>query len=129
MKFLLECLEREMRTAKSETFTGKLNIEHLLPQDWLKHWPLPWDASDDAAVSARNHALQTVGNLTLLTTSLNPSVSNGSWAKKCKEILKYSALSLNRDLINHSEWDESAILKRSKALFQHARKAWPHAAP
>ena len=129
VKFLLECLEREMRTAKSETFTGKLNIEHLLPQDWLKHWPLPWDASDDAAVSARNHALQTVGNLTLLTTSLNPSVSNGSWAKKCKEILKYSALSLNRDLINHSEWDESAILKRSKALFQHARKAWPHAAP
>ena len=66
-----------------------------------------------------------IGNLTLLTKELNPSVSNGPWLKKRDEILKHSALNLNRPFQNVSTWNESAIEQRSAALFGIAKKIWP----
>lgn len=68
--------------------------------------------------------LNRVGNLTLLTKDLNPSVSNGPWEKKLEQILKHSALNLNRSL--PKRWDEKAIGARSDELFRHAVKIWPH---
>lgn len=126
VKFLLECLEIGLRTSKSEEYTGNFTIEHLMPQTWKTHWKLPGEADEDTETSAREHALHTIGNLTLLTTSLNPSVSNGGWKKKRDEILRYSALCLNRKLADAETWDESAIHKRAKALFTTARKIWPY---
>lgn len=126
VKFLLKCLEVGLRTAKSEEYTGKLNIEHLMPQNWKAHWPLPGIDESESETVAREHAIHTIGNLTLLTTSLNPSVSNGGWIKKRKEILKYSALCLNQKLSDCDDWDETAIHRRAKSLFTVARKIWPH---
>jgi hypothetical protein len=61
--------------------------------------------------------------LTLLTKELNPSVSNGPWERKRKEILKHSALNLNRSLPD--EWNEEAIQVRAEELFKVAVKVWP----
>jgi hypothetical protein len=74
-------------------------------------------------IERRNQLLHTIGNLTLLTKELNPSVSNGSWERKRKEILKHSALNMNRAL--PEEWDEGTIQKRAQDLFEHALKIWP----
>lgn len=73
----------------------------------------------------RNEMIHKVGNLTLLTKKLNPSVSNGAWAKKRHEILKHSALNLNRQFQDVEEWNELTIQRRSEALLDVAMHVWP----
>jgi hypothetical protein len=125
VRMLLEALERHLRTGKVEKihFGEKLTIEHLLPQDWRKHWPLPGNLTAEEAEVRRQRALHTMGNLTLLTKVLNPAVSNGSWERKREEILVHSALNLNRQL--PASWNELAIRQRGEALFERAKQIWP----
>lgn len=128
-RMILEALEAALYNGKAEKVQveRKLTIEHLLPKEWKQHWPLPLpDGTPEAERRAehRNRALHKVGNLTMLTKKLNPSVSNGPWEKKRKEILRHSALNLNRTL--PETWDEDAIQARSEELFKHAVKIWPH---
>src|SRR6185369_781627 len=51
VRMLLEALERKLRTSKSEQMQlkEKLTIEHLLPQKWRKHWPLPVEPESEFA--------------------------------------------------------------------------------
>lgn len=127
-RMILEALETHLYTGKTEKISidEKLTVEHLLPREWERHWPLPaLNSSNDAekAQERRDDLLNKVGNLTLLTKQLNPSVSNGPWEKKRKEILRHSALNLNRTLPEN--WDEDTIQKRSEELFKVAVKVWP----
>ena len=123
---LLEAVELHLRSPKTEdlSFRKKLQIEHLMPREWREHWPLPH--SSIAAIEGRNAVLQTIGNLTLLTEALNPSVSNGPWKVKCKAILEHSALSLNRRLAEVADWNENSIRQRSIALLEAVEQIWPH---
>ena len=126
---ILKALNSALHTGKTELLKldDKLTIEHLLPQDWGKYWPL--DTKEGGAgykekAEIRNSVLHKIGNLTLLTKELNPSVSNGPWDKKRKEILKHSALNLNRSLPD--KWNERAIEDRGKELFKTVVKIWPY---
>lgn len=109
---ILKALEAELHTKKTERlkYDDDLTIEHLLPEKWEKHWPLKAEENmpeyKEQEEIRENH-LHRVGNLTLLTKVLNPSISNGPWDKKLPEILKHSALNLNRLL--PKKWDETAI--------------------
>jgi hypothetical protein len=129
VRFLLEGIERELRTDKSEQMVlqEKLTIEHPLPQEWRTHWPLPDDADVEQAAAERARKLDTMGNLTLLNGKLNPTVSNGPWKKKRPKILEYSLLRLNKQLEAEecSEWNEKAIHDRGRQLFRTARRVWP----
>jgi hypothetical protein len=95
-----------------------------MPRDWEKHWPLnPIDGqTQDDAEEQREELINTVGNLTLLTKELNPSVSNGPWNKKRFEILKHSALNLNREL--PEQWSEKDIIARTEVLSRKALQIW-----
>lgn len=128
VRMLLEGLERQMYDGKSELvqFGEKLTIEHLLPQEWIRFWPLPPEAEPIQAAAERNDLLHTLGNLTLLTNKLNPSVSNGPWGEKLPAILQHSALGLNRRLQSHQQWGEAAIRQRGAELFSFAAREWPH---
>jgi hypothetical protein len=129
IRMLLEALELQLRSSKTESlsFKRKLQIEHLMPQDWKKHWPLPDNLPDwQGAIDNRNAIVQTIGNLTMLTEALNPSVSNGPWKNKIKAILEHSALNLNRRLAEVSDWNEDSIRLRSMTLFDVAKQVWPH---
>lgn len=128
-RMLLEVLEASLHSGKTEKVRveRKLTIEHLLPRNWKENWPLKVTHGTpeyEKLAEERNGALETVGNLTLLTKQLNPSVSNGPWDRKRKEILKHSALNLNRTL--SETWDEDHIKKRTEELFRAALKVWPH---
>jgi len=130
-RMILEALEIASYQRKTEKVEveRKLTIEHLMPVSWEKHWPIVMNATEsqqvDGAADRRNEAIHRIGNLTLLTKELNPTVSNGPWLKKRDEILKHSALNLNRPFQNISTWDEAAIEQRSAALFEIAKKIWP----
>jgi hypothetical protein len=128
-RMVLEALEIALHTGKTEKLTieSRLTVEHLMPREWERHWPLSApDGTPEAAELAerRNTLLHTIGNLTLLTKELNPSVSNGPWDRKLEGILKHSALNLNRTL--PKRWDEAAIQARTEALFKTALKVWPY---
>jgi hypothetical protein len=128
-RMILEAIEAALRTGKTEQIRiEKLTIEHLLPVDWEKYWPLKILESatkDEKKEKAdlRNLVLQKIGNLTLLTKKLNPAISNGPCKRKRAEILKHSALNLNRTL--PETWNEDTIHARSKELFGTANKIWP----
>jgi hypothetical protein len=142
---LLRRLSDTYLTAKHEQITieGALTVEHILPQDWLDHWPLPdgskgltmqefWTADPDdsraQATRLRNAALQTLGNLTIVTQPLNSSVRNAAWEIKKPALLTGSLLPINQQLHSADHWDEQAIVLRSKGLFERALKIWPRPA-
>jgi hypothetical protein len=130
VRMILEALEHQLHTDKSEKIEIKerLQVEHLLPRKWQKHWPLPDGGDVDEAATRRTRLLHTLGNLTLLTKKLNPSVSNGAWEKKREQILEHTVLSLNRKLKDYPEWNESEIVKRGEDLAEIAKQMWPRPA-
>lgn len=73
---------------------------------------------------ARNEAIQTFGNLTLLMQSLNGSISNGPWNRKREQILLHSSLPINQQLHRSTEWDVVDIEARGLALFERAKTIW-----
>jgi hypothetical protein len=129
---ILEALEAALHTSKTEvrSVPRKLTIEHLMPREWEKHWPIIVSAESEGSqedrAELRKALIETIGNLSLLTKSLNPSVSNGAWSKKRPEILKHSALNLNRSL--PESWSEESILARTQSLLSVALKIWPYPA-
>lgn len=137
--YLLERLNRALHGSKTEHIrvTGNLSVEHLMPQSWVTHWPFPdgskgvtravlleSDGLHHERSRARYEALQTIGNLTLLTAPLNSAVSNGPWLTKQGEILRFSSLPINQDLREYDRWDVDTIETRGAALFEHAVKIW-----
>lgn len=129
LRMILEALELQRRANdKTEDLSlpkKSLSIEHILPRGWTAtNWPLPEDS--DEARETRARLLHTLGNMTLVTGSLNSSLSNAPWVKKVETLKKYSVLLLNADLQSVTEWDETAIQKRSKELFKLAKNIWPY---
>lgn len=116
----------------------KLNVEHLLPQKWMKAWPLPHEADENAGLR-RDNALHKLGNLTLTTTKLNSSLSNNPWNEKKVDIRRHSLLRLTTDSVLSppptlvgwtpeswsAEWDEQRIEERTLYLAQLALQFWP----
>jgi predicted RNA-binding Zn-ribbon protein involved in translation (DUF1610 family) len=57
---------------------------------------------------------------------LNSSVSNSAFEIKKPEIVKNSALALNRYFLDRNIWDEGLIVERGEILFAHAVQRWPY---
>lgn len=136
LRMLLLAFERQLEDGKTEpvTYTDakSLTIEHIMPQAWnKKNWPLPHERypDDDEASLAdyREGFIHTIGNLTLLTNKLNPSLSARDWAYKKSQIIAKSKLNLNRThLPGIDEWDEDCIYERSRTLWRLAVRIWPY---
>jgi Protein of unknown function DUF262/Protein of unknown function (DUF1524) len=127
VRIVLEALELALHTGKSERvkIESKLTIEHVMPQQWAEHWPLPKDVVSQEAKDHRNRLIHTFGNLTLVTGKLNPSMSNSAWGTKKKALSEHGAFSLNRKLCGVDTWDEAAIEQRADELFDVAKILWP----
>jgi len=143
LSYVLQRLDETYQTSKTETFAidCPLTIEHIMPQAWEEHWPLAsgetglifnelWEAEEDdpraMATRRRNQLVQTIGNLTILTSGLNSSVSNSPWDVKRAAMLKNSLLPINLSLCDADVWDDEAIVNRGKELFGRAVRIWQH---
>lgn len=129
LRMILETLEFQRRKSDKTEVQAlpkkKLSIEHILPVGWTSiNWPLPDDT--DEAMEIRARLLHTLGNLTLVTKTLNSTLSNNPWEKKKSTLNEHSVLLLNADLQSIKSWNEKAIQKRSKELFKLARNVWPY---
>jgi hypothetical protein len=90
-RMILEAVEDHYRgwtnsgSSKSQTprtLRMVYSVEHLIPQGWEKNWPL----STGVTSQMRAKNVHLLGNLTLVTKSLNSALSNDKWDKK-KETL------------------------------------------
>jgi hypothetical protein len=93
-----------------------------MPQKWQAHWPLGNQTEEE-----READIQTIGNLTLLTTKLNASVSNGPWTAKSVELTKHDVLLMNKQIqeISAKGWNEELIKARTASLIQTVIEIWP----
>ena len=130
-RMVLSAIEAELRGSGAEQgVPGTVSIEHIMPRSWsAQDWPFRGGRQpDDPAVNERRgFLLQTIGNLTLVTTKLNARLSNSPWAQK-RAHLESSVLQINRDLLHHAppdHWDEESIEERSEHLAAICNQIWP----
>ena len=82
----------------------------------------------------------TLGNLTVLTAALNPSIGNKGWdVKSSDKGIGESLLEINKQIVrvnlwneyyvgitsNKTVWDEEMIIARSKTLAENVNRLWP----
>jgi hypothetical protein len=100
-------------------------IEHLMPQSWQSNWPLTAGVTD----LERDRLVQTLGNLTLLSTKLNSSVSNGPWlgdSGKSAALTEHDVLLLNKRVQDSGKngWSEELIRARTDELTSMILDIW-----
>ena len=138
LQYLLRRLEQAVRTKMHEqvTIQSGLTIEHVMPEAWIDHWPLRSGEKGRSVLerfvtpspesTERDQRLHTIGNLTLLTSSANPSLGKLPFLEKRQKIEGYSLLALNSYFAGKQKWDEDDIQVRAEMLFAEARGIWPH---
>lgn len=149
MRAVLYELESHMRTSRSEDpyrpDSITLDIEHVLPQSWAAHWPLPDGhkvsereiegadlfvllnenpSVEQEAIVKRERAKRQMGNLTLLHYGANRSMQNRDFETKRKVFFRDSNLHLNRMFMVADSWGEEAIRSRGAKLFEAAVEIW-----
>ena len=125
-KYVLERLSnfnnKEIIDVDDSIQSGKLTIEHIMPQ----HLTEEWEAYlGDSYETIHSKYLNTIGNLTL--TAYNSEYSNSSFeTKKTLPGIGFdcSNLYLNSYLKTCSEWKEKEIVERGDLLFERALKIW-----
>ncbi len=140
--FILEMIRRNGEENKySDNLKYPLSLEHIMPQKWEKHWSviksykpindtLDFEEVTDYSelIDNRKRAIYSIGNMTLLTSSLNSSIGNASFSEKTlgngKDggYKKYSGnLTVAKEIIDTYEakklWDERDIYTRTSAIF------------
>ena len=120
---------------------NSFSLEHIMPQKWQSSW-YGVDSFDEEGnsvdrnnvevfVQGRNRAVRSLGNMTLLTTKLNSSISNSDFYTKINGkttgknpggIKKYaSSLETTKSIIEiyekGIEWDERLIYEYEKKYF------------
>ena len=145
IRYILYRIENEKRSKFDEIPRApfeNLTIEHVMPRSWATHWPLPdgttapcesaWEAVsggymlDDKTktfMDERQQAIDTLGNLTLVTKPSNSSIGNEGWKTK-RDHLRGALLALNREIAENESWNETAIKNRADDLATVANRIW-----
>lgn len=102
-------------------------IEHLLPQRWRTHWPVTGGLADEILRDEHVHRL---GNLTLLTGSLNSSLSNGPWSGtkgKRSTLREHDVILMTRRVHDTAQesWHEEDIRLRTDRMIAALLSVWP----
>ena len=126
LRLILEAVENDFRRGTNQPQVPRraYPIEHVLPQKWQNNWPVE---GLEAELQRGSH-VHRLGNLTLLTTSLNSKVSNSAWDIKREALGNHDTLLLNSRLLNtvgDDEWSEDAIDKRGRQLLDVLLSVWP----
>ncbi len=144
LRMVLEALEDSMRgpLGEGQPCPRNLSVEHVMPQAWREHWGADIDG-DEVAALRRDQAVHTLGNLTLVSGKLNPTLSNRPWADaeagdrglgstgKRSYLLRHSQLTLNSEIAagNQSSWTEQDITDRTAELIDRMTTIWTRPPP
>ena len=134
-------LRDQSRMYEAVALPDGLSIEHVMPRGWRTHWNTE-PPMDPEQASRRDWLVNTLGNLTLVTRSLNSYLSNRPWTDleavglkeggepgKGKRALldAFSLLVLNKQLTNRhvAAWTDEDIVARSTELAEGICAVWP----
>ena len=127
-KGVLYLIEASLRDHKDSTALlgfDSYSLEHLMPKKWRNEWA---ECKDE---EKRDSVLLTLGNLAIITQSLNASIRDGNWTTKLngkseKPGLKAcsSGLKTMGDVVNKVAWNEDEISERSDWLKEKAKAIW-----
>ena len=88
-----------------------LTLEHILPEK------MAW--------TGREEYLDRLGNLTLLSLTMNEEASNKPFKKKCRATYKREKrIKMTKDLTNYTNFTLPEIISRQKSLAKYAVKIW-----
>lgn len=119
---------------KNKHSTGLLgldrySLEHMMPKKWENHWGKDKSFTDEERQN-RNNKLLTLGNLAIITSSLNGSIRDSNWNKK-KNGTKYGGLNQFASgietisaYLKYETWDEDKIDERAEFLYNKAMEIW-----
>lgn len=144
LRAILSGVELQLRTDKHEDISlpVKLDIEHVMPRGWRTYWQ-DGILSDPEACANRDRYIHSIGNLTLVTKSLNSTLSNRPWTDDAAAVTsgggedkglgkrsllnKYSVLALTRSIVDEhaTAWTDDDIVERSVVIANTIAKAWP----
>ncbi len=127
--YLIESKIRN-RAKHSTSLLGldQYSLEHIMPKKWENHWDKLKNEEDKIY---RNRKLLSLGNLTIITSSLNTSIRDAAWStkkkgKNGKRGLRHFASGFETfsQYLDETKWDEERIEHRAKFLFKQAKNIW-----
>ena len=129
-KGVLYLLESAIRPGMSSTALLGFNqytLEHMMPKKWRNKW----GALDEEAATRRDRKLLTLGNLAIITHSLNASIRDADWTTKkqgkgYKDGLALCAagLATMAGALEKESWGEDDIADRAEWLANKALEVW-----
>lgn len=104
------------------------SLEHVMPKKWENNWPA---VETQQEKDERNSALMTIGNLTIIPSSLNSSIRDSNWEIKKNGtinrpgLIQYaSGLETFSQYLSEDIWDENKINHRANFLYEKAKTIW-----
>lgn len=140
--FWVELYDRQNDYSDIKDLKYDYTLEHIMPQKWQKNWTIdsiPVLREDGSVVNnkteateIRNNAVYEIGNMTLLNSKLNTSLSNSTFekkvngdSKKYKRCMRTMAdLYLTKEVVSESEWNEAKIRKRTLEIQEKIEGIW-----
>ncbi len=126
--YLIESKIRD-RSMHSTRLLGvaKYSLEHMMPKKWRNKWKV----NEGFDADRRDWILLTLGNLTIITQSLNASIRDADWATKKAGsgskggLIKYAdGIETLSDYLHLIEWNEESIYERAAYLASNALEIW-----
>jgi len=128
---VLYLLESQLRTTRYTTHLKPMmqyQLEHLLPKKWRNNWNIENPNDSDE----RDRKLLTLGNLSLISETLNKSIGDRDWQSKLNGNSNYdglltyaSGLYTIQKYLNRQIWDEAEIQNRAYDIIKMALQIWP----
>jgi hypothetical protein len=120
-RFYLRALEDYISGISSEKTpsgdTERVNLEHVLPSVPTPEWETSFKLDEFRSYHNR------LGNLALLSSKMNSTIGNSSFATKCA-IYKSSSFNLTKSIADESVWNKQSIESRQLKMADLAIKIW-----
>jgi uncharacterized protein DUF262/uncharacterized protein DUF1524 len=133
LAMVLRLVENSWREKLSEAPIppgATLEVEHVLPQAWRENWPVSPEPADTFEKREENREahVHRLGNLTLVSKPMNPTLSNKAWKDKRGILREHSTALITRrylDGVYEAAWTEENISERATHLADTIVDLWP----
>ena len=135
-KVILYLIEKSTRNPKNYSTNlrplNEYSLEHIMPKKWKNNWKV-LDSFSEKDKEKRDQLVLKLGNLTIITASLNSSIRDSSWEVKKngkgdkKGLKEYSAgISIFEKCLSYDSWNEDKIIERGNELFELSKNVWKY---
>lgn len=127
--YLLESRIRPDNSSTSLLGFDQYSLEHLMPKKWRNNWE---KCKTEEEARERDSKLLTLGNLAIITQSLNASIRDSNWKTKKNGKGKNkpgldlcaAGLSTMHEVLQKDNWTVTDINERARWLYDHAKTIW-----